>query len=101
MAIQSVAVVLALIAFATKNIDLFYIAGVIALLLDLLGFLSGKLNPLFPIIIYGISILVVEMVWEGILFGALVSNALELLILLAGTGITFALKEDPKKEELD
>lgn len=67
---------------------LFIIGGILCIILDTIGFFNGSLNPLLPIILYIGGYLSIGG-WNGILWGAIVSNSLEILffiILLIGGG---------------
>ena len=78
--IQIIAVILGLIGFVAKISILFLIGGFLSLFLDVIGFLSGKMNPIFPIILYIGGYIVVGS-WHGILVGALVGQILEVVFM--------------------
>lgn len=79
--LQIVAVLLGLIGFFGKIWILFFIAGFLSIFLDLIGFLSGKLNPLLPIFLYVGGYLVTGN-WYGVLGGAIIGQSLEAVFIL-------------------
>jgi len=86
MILQLIGVLLAVIGFFTHLSWLFIIGGFLLLFLDVSGFLSGMLNPLFPLFLY-IGGWIIVGNWTGILWGAVLGNFLEIaLIILGGTG---------------
>jgi len=86
MILQLFGVLLAIIGFFAHLGWLFMIGGSLLLFLDIAGFLSGRLNPLFPLFLY-IGGWIVVGNWTGILWGAVVGNFLDTaLVILGGTG---------------
>lgn len=88
MILQLIGVLLAIIGFFAHLGWLFMIGGFLLLFLDIFGFLSGRLNPFFPLFLY-IGGWIIVGNWKGILWGAVVGNFLEdAIIILGGTGFT-------------
>ena len=81
--LQAIGLLLAIIGFFAHLGWLFMIAGFLCVFLDITGFLSGKLNPLFPIFLY-IGGWVIAGNWTGILWGAIIGNSIEIIIILVG-----------------
>ncbi len=81
--IQFIGFTLALIGFFAHIGWLFMIAGFLCVFMDVIGFLSGKLNPLLPIFLYVGGWIIVGN-WSGILWGAIIGNSIEIIIILLG-----------------
>ena len=95
MVIQIIGVILAIIGFFTHLGWLFMIGGFLCLLLDIYGFFSGRLNPLFPIFLYIGGYIIVGN-WTGILWGSVVGNFLETFLVILGV-VGFATFEGIKQ----
>ena len=80
MWLQAIGVVAAVIGFFANIQWLLIAGGVTCVLMDLVGFASGKLKPIFPIILY-IGGYVVAGSWIGILYGSVVGNVIEVLFM--------------------
>lgn len=84
--LQILGVLLGIIGFFTHLGWLFMLGGFLCLFLDVMGFLSGRLNPLFPIFLY-IGGWIIVGNWTGILWGSIIGNFIDtFLIILGGTG---------------
>lgn len=88
MLLQVLVLILGVVSLVTSSWGLFTVAGVGALLIDGVGFLSGKLNPIMPVIFYFLGFQIMGSFWEGLFLGALAGNALDLIILFIGTAST-------------
>ena len=86
MIIQIIGIAIAILGLLIKLKVAFLIGGFILLAMDLYGFFTGQLNPLFPIILYVVGFMVVGG-WTGILYGALFGNALDVVVTIFGMGI--------------
>jgi len=92
MIFQIIGVILAIIGFFTHLFWLFLIGGFLCLILDISGFFSGRLNPLFPIALYVLGYIIVGN-WTGILFGSIAGNLIEVITILIGLPIFIFKKE--------
>lgn len=95
-----IVVVLALIGFFGHIGTVFMVGGVLAILIDLYGFLTGRLNPLFPIVLY-VGGYIVFGAWYGILWGAVIGSAIEVIlftIMLLGGGTYFLFDKFKKNK---
>jgi len=78
MIFQVIGVLLGVIGIAIDAPTVLIVGGVLCLVLDVLGFLSGRLKPTFPIFLYIVGC-IVSRSWIGILYGAIVGNTIEIL----------------------
>jgi hypothetical protein len=101
MILQIAGIILAITGYFANFFWLFLIGGFLCLILDISGFLSGKLNPTFPVILYIGGFIIVGN-WTGILFGSVLGNLIEVITTLIGAPF-FILKREKqfKKEEID
>ena len=79
MLLQVIGIILGIIGFILGVPVILIIGGVLCLSLDLMGFLKGTLNPIFPIILYVLGFFLVGS-WIGILLGSIVGNTIETII---------------------
>lgn len=89
MLIQILAALLYLSGFFFDSYTLFLVGGISLFLLDLVGFWSGKLKPLFPIILYFIGYLLTGNFWYGLFLGAFFGVVIEIVftvLVLLGLG---------------
>ena len=84
--IQIIGIILAILGFILHLGILFIICGFILLFLDIIGMLSGKLNPIMPIFLYIGGYIVVGN-WTGILWGAIIGNFVDTVLFLGVLGI--------------
>lgn len=82
MLFQTIGLILAVIGIIFKINNIFIIGGLICLLLDIWGILTGRLKPLFPIISYIVGYIIVGS-WLGILWGSLFGNVFDYIFMLA------------------
>lgn len=98
MPLSFIAVLIAGIGFFGHIGTLFIIGAVLAMIIDIYGFFTGKLNPLFPIILY-VGGFIVFGGWYGILWGAVIGSAIEVimfLIMLLGGGTYYFFNKTKK-----
>jgi hypothetical protein len=93
---QFLGVIIAIIGFFTNLSWLFFIGGFICLFFDIFGFISGRLNPTFPIVLYIGGFIIVGN-WTGILYGSVVGNLIEGIFTLIG--IPFFISSKKRKLE--
>ncbi|MGB2762676.1 MAG: hypothetical protein WBC21_04050 [Minisyncoccales bacterium] len=97
--LQIIGIILAILGFILHSEILFIIGGFILLFLDIIGMLSGKLNPIMPIFLY-IGGYIVVGDWTGILWGAVIGNFIDTVFFLGALGIgegISAIKDKFKK----
>lgn len=90
MLIQLVAFVFGFIGWFTGIKFLFLLGGIVALFLDIINFIRGELNLLFPLILYAIGVMIGNSLIEGILLGAIISVGFESvfgLLLIVGISV--------------
>lgn len=86
MLLQLIGVALALIGYFFSLHLLFLIGGLLCFILDIYGFVSGRLNPIFPLLLYFLGYIYVES-WDGVLWGSVFGNAIDsLFFVLFGAG---------------
>ena len=98
MPLQIIGVILVLIGLFGNIPILFFIGGFMCLLLDVVGFASGKLKPVVPIILYVIGYAYVGN-WEGILLGSAIGNLIDVIPILLG--LSFGTEERKESNSLD
>ncbi|GAI07054.1 unnamed protein product, partial [marine sediment metagenome] len=76
------------------------IGSFICLFFDIYGFISGKLNPLFPIVLYFLGFIIVGD-WTGILYGSVVGNLIEGVFTLIGIPFFVFSRKRKLEEKLD
>lgn len=85
MLIQSIGVLLGIVGFFIGIPAVLIVGGVLCVVVDVIGFSSGKLSPGFPIVLYIGGYLITQS-WIGVLYGSIIGNAIEavpMLIVLA------------------
>lgn len=85
MLIQSIGVLLGITGFIVGIPTALVIGGLLCIVVDVIGFSSGKLSPGFPIVLY-IGGYIITQSWVGVLYGSIIGNAVEaipVLIILA------------------
>lgn len=87
--IQPIGVVIGIIGFAFKIPTFLIIGGFICFSVDILGFITGRLKPIFATILYIAGYLIANS-WVGVLYGSIVGNFLDLIgCLIAPIIFTF------------
>lgn len=101
MPLQPIILLLAGIGFFGHMGTLFIIGAILAIILDVYGIFTGKLNLLFPLVLY-VGGFIVFGGWYGILWGAVIGSAIEalmFLVMLLGGG-TFVLFDKLRKNKI-
>lgn len=81
MFIQTIGVLLGIIGFAIEIPIVLIAGGILCVIADIIGFSSGKLNPIFPIVLYIIGYIIAQS-WIGVLYGSIIGNAIEAIFLI-------------------
>ena len=81
MIFQVIGVLLGIIGIAIDAPTVLIIGGVLCLVVDVFGLLSGRLKPTFAIFLYAVCC-IVSRSWIGILYGAIIGNAIEIAIIV-------------------
>jgi len=97
MIIQIIGVILAIIGFFIHVTWLFFVGGFVCLMVDIVGFTSGKLKPMFPIVLYLGGYLVVGN-WTGILAGSVIGSLIDVIPMLIGMSFLSFKKEDDERK---
>lgn len=103
MPLQPVILLLAGIGFFGHIGVLFIIGAILAIILDIYGIFTGKLNFLFPLVLY-IGGFILFGGWYGILWGAVIGSAIEMiipLIMLLGGGTFILFDKIRNKRQID
>ena len=82
MLIQIIGIVVGIIGYFYSPIA-FLVGGLLCLIVDIYGFISGKLNLGVPIVLYIIGFIVLGS-WRGILAGAIIGNAIDPIFSIVG-----------------
>ena len=78
MQMQIIGVALGITGFLTGIYWLLILGGILCLVIDLIGFASGKLKPLTPILLY-IGGIVITQSFIGILYGSIIGNIIDVV----------------------
>mgnify|MGYP000374329313 CR=1 FL=1 len=88
LVIQIIGSILGVLGLTFHLFWLFFIGGILCIILDIVGFFTRKLRPLFPIILYILGYVFIGN-WTGILLGSIVGNIIEMMGLLIGLPIFY------------
>jgi len=100
MFLQIVGVILAGIGFFGSIPILFFIGGFICLATDIMGFMSGKLKPIFPVILYVLGYYYVGD-WRGVLLGSAVGNLIDVIPVLLFSPSSLFSDEEKEQNKLN
>lgn len=92
MIFQVIGVALGVIGYFGQYPTLLMIGGGICLLIDVIGFASGKMNPVVPIILMVICYFATGSFLLGITYGVVIGNLIDLLPLLIAYGTSASHK---------